>query len=86
LIARAIHYNGNRKEKPMVVVNCASIPRELLESELFGHEKALSPEPIRGNFGKFEIANEGTIFLDEVGELEMLSSGKTAAGYSGKIF
>jgi two-component system response regulator AtoC len=71
LIARAIHYNGRRKEKPFVVVNCASIPRELLESELFGHEKGSFTGAHQRKLGKFEIANEGTIFLDEVGELEM---------------
>ena len=76
LIARAIHYNGNRKEKPFVVVNCASIPRELLESELFGHEKGSFTGAHQRKLGKFEIANEGTIFLDEVGELEMILQAK----------
>lgn len=71
LIARAIHYNGVRKDKPFVVVNCASIPRELLESELFGHEKGSFTGAHQRKLGKFEIANGGTIFLDEVGELEM---------------
>ena len=76
LIARAIHYNGRRKEKPFVVVNCASIPRELLESELFGHEKGSFTGAHQRKLGKFEIANEGTIFLDEVGELEMMLQAK----------
>jgi two-component system response regulator AtoC len=76
LIARAIHYNGRRKEKPFVVVNCASIPRELLESELFGHEKGSFTGAHQRKLGKFEIANEGTIFLDEVGELEMILQAK----------
>ncbi len=76
LIARAIHYNGKRKDKPFVVVNCASIPRELLESELFGHEKGSFTGAYQRKLGKFEIANEGTIFLDEVGELEMLLQAK----------
>jgi two-component system response regulator AtoC len=76
LIARAIHYNGRRKEKPFVVVNCASIPRELLESELFGHEKGSFTGAHQRKLGKFEIANEGTIFLDEVGDLEMLLQAK----------
>lgn len=76
LIARAIHYNGRRKEKPFVVVNCASIPRELLESELFGHERGSFTGAHQRKLGKFEIANEGTIFLDEVGELEMLLQAK----------
>ena len=76
LIARAIHYNGRRKAKPFVVVNCASIPRELLESELFGHEKGSFTGAHQRKLGKFEIANEGTIFLDEVGDLEMLLQAK----------
>jgi len=76
LIARAIHYNGNRKNNPFVVVNCASIPRELLESELFGHEKGSFTGAHQRKLGKFEIANGGTIFLDEVGELEMLLQAK----------
>jgi DNA-binding NtrC family response regulator len=76
LIARAIHYNGERKDKPFVVVNCASIPRELLESELFGHEKGSFTGAHQRKLGKFEIAKGGTIFLDEVGELEMLLQAK----------
>ncbi len=76
LIARAIHYNGDRKDKPFVIVNCASIPRELLESELFGHERGSFTGAHQLKKGKFEIANGGTIFLDEVGELEMLLQAK----------
>lgn len=76
LISRAIHYNGKRKDKPFVVVNCASIPRELLESELFGHERGSFTGAHQKKLGKFELANEGTIFLDEVGELEMLLQAK----------
>ncbi len=76
LIARAIHYNGIRKDKPFVVVNCASIPRELLESELFGHEKGAFTGAHQRKLGKFEIARGGTIFLDEVGDLEMLLQAK----------
>ncbi len=76
LIARAIHYNGKRKNKPFIVVNCASIPRELLESELFGHEKGSFTGAHQRKIGKFELANQGTIFLDEVGELEMTLQAK----------
>jgi two-component system response regulator AtoC len=76
LIARAIHYNGKRKDKPFVVVNCASIPRELLESELFGHEKGSFTGAHQRKLGKFEMAKDGTIFLDEVGELEMMLQAK----------
>ncbi len=76
LISRAIHFNGKRKDKPFIVVNCASIPRELLESELFGHEKGAFTGAHQRKLGKFELANEGTLFLDEVGELEMLLQAK----------
>ncbi len=71
LIARAIHFNGKRKNAPFVVVNCASIPRELLESELFGHEKGSFTGAHQRKIGKFELARGGTIFLDEIGEMEM---------------
>lgn len=71
LIARAIHFNGRRKENPFVVVNCASIPRELLESELFGHEKGSFTGAHQRKIGKFELADGGTLFLDEIGEMEM---------------
>jgi DNA-binding NtrC family response regulator len=71
LVARAIHYNGIRKNAPFVVVNCASIPRELLESELFGHEKGSFTGAHQRKIGKFELAKSGTIFLDEIGEMEM---------------
>ena len=71
LIARAIHFNGKRKEKAFIIVNCASIPRELLESELFGHEKGAFTGAHQRKIGKFELANGGTIFLDEIGEMEM---------------
>jgi DNA-binding NtrC family response regulator len=70
LIARAIHYNGNRKNGPFVVVNCASIPRDLLESELFGHERGSFTGAYQRRIGKFEQANGGTLFLDEIGELD----------------
>jgi DNA-binding NtrC family response regulator len=76
LIARAIHYNGQRKDRPFIVVNCASIPRELLESELFGHERGSFTGAHQRKLGKFEIAKGGTIFLDEIGELEMLLQAK----------
>jgi DNA-binding NtrC family response regulator len=71
LVARAIHYNGKRKSAPFVVVNCASIPRELLESELFGHEKGAFTGAHVRKIGKFELAKGGSIFLDEIGEMEM---------------
>jgi two-component system response regulator AtoC len=71
LIARAVHYNGTRKSEPFVVVNSASIPRELLESELFGHERGAFTGAHQRKIGKFELANGGTIFLDEIGDMEM---------------
>ncbi len=69
LIARAIHYNSPRKNKPMVTVNCPSIPDNLLESELFGHVRGAFTGAIKDRKGKFEIADGGTIFLDEIGDL-----------------
>jgi len=69
LIARAIHYNSLRKDKPFIKVNCAAIPSNLLESELFGHVKGAFTGAVNSKPGKFELANEGTIFLDEIGEL-----------------
>jgi DNA-binding NtrC family response regulator len=71
LIAQAIHYNGNRKDKPFVVVNCASIPHDLLESELFGHERGSFTGAHQRRIGKFEQAIGGTLFLDEIGELDL---------------
>ncbi len=70
LIARAIHYNSGRKNGPLVVVNCPSIPDNLLESELFGHVKGAFTGATRDRRGKFEQANGGTIFLDEIGDLK----------------
>jgi len=69
LIAHAIHYASKRRERPFVPVNCAAIPEELLESELFGHEKGAFTHAIRSRIGRFELANKGTIFLDEIGEM-----------------
>lgn len=71
LIARAIHSYGKRKNGPFVVVNCAAIPRELLESEFFGHEKGAFTGAFQRKIGKFEQAHQGTIFLDEVGEMDL---------------
>ena len=76
LIARAIHFNGQRKERPFVVINCAAIPRELLESELFGHERGSFTGAVERKIGKFEAAHTGTIFLDEIGELDMTLQAK----------
>lgn len=69
LIAKAIHYNSYRREGPFIPVNCAAIPSELLESELFGHEKGAFTNAIRTRIGRFELANGGTVFLDEIGDM-----------------
>ncbi len=70
LVARAIHSHSTRKSKPFVKVNCAALPAELLESELFGHEKGAFTGAATTRIGKFEQANLGTIFLDEIGEMK----------------
>jgi DNA-binding NtrC family response regulator len=69
LVARAIHFNGPRKDGPFVVVNCGAIPRDLIESEFFGHSKGAFTDAKSEKTGKFELAQRGTIFLDEVAEL-----------------
>jgi DNA-binding NtrC family response regulator len=69
LIARAIHFNGIRRTKPLVVVNCGALPRDLIESELFGYKKGAFTGAITNKKGKFESADSGTLFLDEIGEL-----------------
>ena len=71
LFARAIHNSSNRKDKLLVKINCASIPSNLIESELFGHEKGAFTGALERRIGKFELANKGTLFLDEIGELPM---------------
>jgi two-component system response regulator AtoC len=71
LVAKAIHYNSKRKDKPFVTVNVAAIPSELIESELFGHEKGAFTGAAFRRIGRFEEANGGTIFLDEIGEMEL---------------
>jgi formate hydrogenlyase transcriptional activator len=69
LIARAIHSNSKRKDKPLIKINCAAMPAGLVESELFGHEKGAFTGAIARRVGRFELAQGGTIFLDEIGEL-----------------
>jgi transcriptional regulator with GAF, ATPase, and Fis domain len=71
LIAKALHESSGRKNKPMVRVNCAALPAEIIESELFGHEKGSFTGATDRRIGKFEQANNGTIFLDEIGELPL---------------
>jgi DNA-binding NtrC family response regulator len=69
LVARAIHYHSMRRDKPLIPVNCGAIPEDLLESELFGHEKGAFTNAIRTRIGRFEMSNGGTIFLDEIAEM-----------------
>ncbi|MGZ3604776.1 MAG: sigma 54-interacting transcriptional regulator, partial [Thermodesulfobacteriota bacterium] len=76
VVARSIHLNSFRREKPFVKVNCAALPQELLESELFGYEKGAFTGAYRQKPGKFELANGGTIFLDEISEMSVSLQGK----------
>ena len=76
LIARAIHFQSKQKSQPLVEINCASIPENLLESELFGHEKGAFTGAYKMKKGKFEIADKGTLFLDEIGELPLALQAK----------
>ena len=71
LVARMLHFNSLRKDRPLVPVNCGAIPENLLESELFGHEKGAFTGATHTRMGRFEMANGGTIFLDEIGEMSL---------------
>ena len=71
MIARAVHYKSLRSKMPFVAVNCAAIPRELMESELFGFERGAFTGAVSSRIGRFEEASEGTVFLDEIGELDL---------------
>lgn len=86
LVARWIHEKSNRSNGPMVEVNCAAIPGELIESELFGHEKGSFTSAIKQRIGKFEQANGGTLFLDEIGDMSLNAQAKVLrALQEGKI-
>ena len=86
LVAKWIHEKSNRAEFPLVEVNCAAIPAELIESELFGHEKGSFTSAIKQRIGKFEQANGGTLFLDEVGDMSLSAQAKVLrALQEGKI-
>jgi len=76
LVARSLHDNSSRNKMPFVEVNCASIPSELIESELFGHEKGAFTSAVKDKKGKFELANGGTLFLDEIGDMSLAAQAK----------
>jgi DNA-binding NtrC family response regulator len=71
IVAKALHFNGHRRDKPFIAVHCGAIPENLLESELFGHMKGSFTGAIKDKIGKFEAADQGTIFLDEIGTMPM---------------
>ncbi len=83
LIARAIHNISSRCGRPFVKLNCAAIPFDLLESELFGHEKGAFTGAIAQKVGRFELADKGTLFLDEVGDIPLGTATQTAARFAG---
>lgn len=76
IVARSIHNQSGRKDKPLVAVNCAAIPEELIESELFGHEKGAFTGADKAQEGKFELADGGTLFLDEIGDMSLKTQAK----------
>jgi transcriptional regulator with GAF, ATPase, and Fis domain len=76
LVAKWIHSKSNRAKMPLVEVNCAAIPSELIESELFGHEKGSFTSAVKQKLGKFELANGGTLFLDEIGDMSLSAQAK----------
>jgi len=76
LVARSIHHFSNRQEKPFVEINCAAIPDELIESELFGHERGAFTGAVAQKKGKFDLADGGTIFLDEIGDMSLRTQAK----------
>ena len=76
LVARAVHASSRRDDKPLVALNCAAIPEELIESELFGHEKGAFTGADSAKIGKFEMAHQGTLFLDEIGDMSLKTQAK----------
>jgi DNA-binding NtrC family response regulator len=86
LIARAIHYNSDRRNKPFVVVNCAALPDSLIESELFGYEKGAFTNAYQRKIGHFEMAHGGTLFLDEIGELPLGTQAKLLRAIENETF
>ncbi len=86
LVARAIHYNGARKDGPFVKINCAAIPENLMENELFGHEKGAFTGADERRIGKFEVADTGSLFLDEIGDLPVGLQAKLLTAIENKEF
>jgi DNA-binding NtrC family response regulator len=86
LIARAIHFNSDRRNKPFVVVNCAALPDSLIESELFGYEKGAFTNAYQRKIGHIEMAHEGTLFLDEIGELPLGTQAKLLRAIENETF
>lgn len=76
LVAKALHYNSSRRERPFIALNCAALPETLIESELFGHEKGSFTDATARRVGQFELANSGTLFLDEIGDLSPMTQAK----------
>ncbi|WP_447977145.1 sigma-54-dependent transcriptional regulator [Candidatus Nitrospira bockiana] len=76
LVARALHFNSARKDKPFIAINCAALPETLIESELFGHEKGAFTDAQSRRMGQFELAHEGSLFLDEIGDLSLPTQAK----------
>jgi two-component system, NtrC family, nitrogen regulation response regulator NtrX len=76
LVARSVHYHSQRRDKPFIEINCAAIPEELIESELFGHERGAFTGAVAQKRGKFDLADGGTIFLDEIGDMSLKTQAK----------
>ncbi|HEY8228169.1 MAG TPA: sigma-54 dependent transcriptional regulator [Pyrinomonadaceae bacterium] len=85
LFARAVHHLSNRRDKPFVAINCAAIPETLIENELFGHERGSFTGATDRRQGKFELASDGTVFLDEIGELPLAVQGKLLRAIEEKV-
>jgi two-component system nitrogen regulation response regulator NtrX len=86
LVARTLHQFSSRPEEPFIIVNCAAIPEETIDSELFGHEKGAFPGASAKNKGKFELASGGTLFLDEIGDMNLKTQSKILRALESKTF
>src|SRR5207245_1336454 len=86
LVARAIHALSARRDEPFVEVNCAAIPEELIESELFGHERGAFTGAVARRRGKFELADQGTLFLDEIGDMSLKTQAKVLRALEEQAF